>query len=261
MKGDKDLLFAVDIGNSYITVGGFEGAELRVEASLETNVRRSAEQYAVDIKQVLELFGAGDAAAEGAMVRSVVPELTGVVKKALSMLLKTEIMTVGPGVKTGLNIMIDDPAQLGADIAAAAVGALAEFEPPVIICDLGTATAVSVIDAKNLFRGVIIAAGMGTTLASLADSTALLPHICLERPSSVIGRNSKSSMQSGLVYGTAAMLDGLADRIEEEIGARATVVATGRSARTVAAACKRDVIVREKLLLEGLRCIYLKNKG
>lgn len=259
-KEEKDLLFAVNIGNSFITIGGFEREELRFEASIEANVRRTAEQYAVDIKQVLELFGAKDASAEGAIVSSVVPELTETVKRALGMLLNVEVMTVGPGIKTGLNIMIDDPAQLGADIAAAACGALAEFASPLIICELGTATAISVIDEKRVLRGVIIAAGMGTTLSSFTDGTALLPHICIERPESVIGKNSKSSMQSGLVYGTAAMIDGLADRIEEEIGARATVIATGESAKTVAAACRRAVTVRERLLLDGLRCIYYRNK-
>lgn len=261
MRGEKAMLFAIDIGNSYITMGGFEGEELRFEASLETNARRSAEQYAVDIKQLLCLFGAEEICAEGAVVSSVVPELTEVIKRAFGMLFDAGVTVIGPGVKTGLNIMIDDPTQLGADICAAAVGALAEFEPPLIVCSLGTATAIGVIDQRRILRGVIIAAGLGSTLSSFADDTALLPHISVERPDKVIGKNSKQSMQSGLVYGTAAMIDGLADRIEEEIGAKARIIITGRSAATVAGACKRAVTVREKLLLEGLRSIYIKNKG
>ena len=254
------MLFTIDIGNSYVTVGGFYDKELSFVASVVTNPRRTKEEYAIDFKEILGLYGCIGCMVDGAIISSVVPELTDTVKGALRLLFGIDAMVVGPGVKSGLNIMIDNPAQLGADIVACSVGALAKSEPPLIICDLGTATALSVIDADKRFLGVVIAAGIGTTLEGFTKNTALLPHVSIESPPSVIGKNTSASMQSGLVVGTAAMIDGLCDRIEEEIGSKATVIATGHMTESVIPHCRRDITVREHLLLEGLRCIFERNR-
>ena len=166
---------------------------------------------------------------------------------------------LGPGVKTGLNIKIDNPAQLGADLVAGAVGALEEYTMPCVVIDLGTATTLSVIDRNGAFLGGTIAAGVRLTLKALTENTAQLPSIPIEAPRSVIGANTVDSMQSGLVFGTAAMLDGLLDKIEEELGETPTVVATGGLAAEIIAHCRRNIIYNENLLLDGLRAIYEKN--
>lgn len=254
------MLFTIDIGNSYVTVGGFKAKELTFVASLVTNPRRTKEEYAIDFKEILGLYGCCESNVEGAIISSVVPELTEAVKGAMRLLFGIEAMVVGPGIKSGLNILIENPAQLGADIAACAVGALSKAEPPLIICDLGTATAISVVDSGKRFLGVVIAAGIGTTLEGFTSNTALLPHVSIEPPPSVIGKNTSASMQSGLVIGTAAMIDGLCERIEEEIGEKATVIATGHMSESVIPYCRRDILACRHLLLEGLRCIFERNK-
>ncbi len=254
------MLFTVDIGNSYITIGGFAGKGLEFVASLVTNSRRTKEEYAMDFSEILRLYNANTKQITAAAICSVVPELTDTVVKAIKLLSGIDAMVVGPGVKTGLNIVIDNPAQLGADITASAVAALEKYTPPLVICDLGTATVFSVVDSKKRLRGVVIAAGVGTTLDAFTRNTALLPHVGIDAPASVIGKNTISSMQSGLVIGTAAMIDGICGRIEEELGESINVVATGKMTERIIPFCRRKITVCEHLLLEGLRCIYEKNK-
>ena len=166
---------------------------------------------------------------------------------------------LGPGVKTGLNIKIDNPAQLGADLVAGAVGAIDEYTMPCVIIDMGTASTISVLDRSGAFLGGAIAAGVRLTLKALAENTAQLPSISIEAPSAVIGSNTVECMQSGLVYGTAAMLDGLLDKIEQELGETPTVVATGGMSKEIIPHCRRNIIYNENLLLDGLRIIYEKN--
>lgn len=168
-------------------------------------------------------------------------------------------MVLGPGVKTGLNIKIDNPAQLGADLAAGAVGAMGKYPTPCVIIDMGTATTLSVLDKEGAFVGGAIAAGIRSTLDALSTNTAQLPFINLQAPDSVVGTNTVSSMQSGLILGAAAMLDGMIDRIEEEIGELASVIATGGLAEMVVENCRREIVIDNNLLLDGLYKIYKKN--
>lgn len=253
------MLLAIDIGNSYITIGGYHMDRLQFVSQMLTTPKRARDQYAVELKSIMQLYHILPDDVSGAVISSVVPELTGAVRDAVKMLTGVRILVLGPGIKTGLNILIDNPAQLGADIAACAVGAAAKGHLPCIIYDLGTATTVSVVDEGAKLVGVVISAGIGTTLDMFTSRTALLPHVSLEAPDTVIGKNTIHSMQSGLIYGTAAMIDGLADRIEAEIGKTACLLATGTMAREVSGYCKRDVEVCEYLLLEGLKKIYEKN--
>ena len=167
---------------------------------------------------------------------------------------------MGPGLKTGLNIRIDNPAQLGADLVAGAVGAIAKFPCPCILFDLGTATTISVVARDTSFLGGIIIPGVYISYNALTSRTAQLPQVSLEAPSHVIGKNSIDSMKSGSVYGTAAMIDGICERIEEEIGEKATVVATGGIAGVVIPHCKREIIHSDNLILEGLRLLYERNR-
>ncbi len=253
------MLLAINIGNSYITAGVFSGARLEFVSEMRTEAKKTSDQYAVDIKNIMALYGVNSQCVNGAVISSVVPELTAEISRAVKRLSGAEPLVIGPGVKTGLHISIDDPAQLGADIAACAVAAAAKGELPCIIYDLGTTSTISVIDKKGRFIGVVIAAGVGTTLEMFTSRTALLPHVSIEAPGSVIGRNTVASMQSGLIYGTASMLDGLAGRIEEELGEKARIIATGSRAKEIAPYCRRTPEVEEYLLLEGLRIVYNKN--
>lgn len=254
------MLLAVDIGNSHITLGGYEGDTLRFMAHLVTETRRTDDQYAIELNDLMTLYHWNIHDIDGVIICSVVPELCSTIKSAVYKVTGVVPMVLGPGIKTGLNILIDNPAQLGADLVAGAVAAIAKFPLPCIIFDLGTATTISVIDKNGNFIGGMICAGVGITLEALTSRTALLPHVSIEKPSAMIGKNSIDSMQSGLVIGTAAMLDGMAERIEKELGSSASLVATGGLAPIVAPNCWRDITLCENLLLDGLKIIYNKNK-
>ena len=253
------MLLAIDIGNTNVTLGAYRNDVLSFTARLATDTRKTADQYAVDIKEILQLHNLDSDRIEDCIISSVVPTVTVAVNEAISKLCHIVPLTLGPGVKTGLNIKIDNPAQLGADLVAGAVGAIAEYTLPCIIIDMGTATTVSVVDENGFFRGGVIAAGVRLTLKALSENTAQLPSIHIEAPQNVIGTNTVDSMKSGLVYGTAAMLDGLITRIENELGSSATIVATGGLSRDVIPFCDHTILYNENLLLDGLKEIYNKN--
>ena len=196
---------------------------------------------------------------EDCIISSVVPSVAKSVSRAVAKLCQIVPLILGPGVKTGLNIKIDNPAQLGADLVAGAVGAIDTYKMPCVIVDMGTATTLSVLDKDGAFLGGVIAAGVRLTLKALAENTALLPSIPIEAPKSVIGTNTIECMQSGLVLGSAAMLDGLLDRIEAKLGEAPPVVATGGLSKEIITHCKHSIIYNENLLLEGLCAIYEKN--
>lgn len=253
------MLLAIDIGNTNITLGLYDEEILKVTARIATDLNKTADEYAIDIKDVLALHGEEIGEVEDCIISSVVPSVGASVSSAVALLCDTVPLMLGPGVKTGLNIKIDNPAQLGADLAAGAVGALHEYTMPCIIIDMGTATTISVLDRNGAFLGGTIGAGVRMTLRALAAGTAALPAIGVTPPKSVIGKNTVDCMQSGIVLGTAAMLDGLIDRMEEELGETATVVATGGLSKEIINYCKNDIIYNENLLLDGLRLIYEKN--
>ena len=254
------MLLAVDIGNTNITLGGYRDDILVFTARIATDTKLTADQYAVTIKSILALHEQQSSEIEDCIIASVVPQVGSAVSNAVSKLCDIVPLMIGPGVKTGLNIKIDNPAQLGADLVVGAVGAMAEYTLPCVIIDMGTASTISVIDADGCFRGGVIAAGVRLTLKALCENTAQLPAIDIEAPRSVIGSNTVDCMKSGLVFGTAAMLDGLLDRIEDELGEEATIVATGGLSKEIIAHCHRHIIYNENLLLDGLREIYEKNR-
>lgn len=253
------MLLAVDIGNTNITLGAFDDAVLKFTARLSTDERLTADQYAVQINDIMELYGQPVSSVEDCIICSVAPQVGYAVCEGITRLCSVTPLQIGPGIKTGLNIKIDNPAQLGADLVAGAVGAISEYTLPCIVIDMGTATTLSVIDKNGVFLGGSIGAGVRLTLKALAENTAQLPFIGIDAPHSVIGTNTVDSMRSGLVYGAAAMLDGLIDRIEDELGMSTTVVATGGLSKNIITHCRRRIIYNENLLLEGLREIYEKN--
>jgi type III pantothenate kinase len=254
------MLLTVDIGNTHISLGGYEESRLVFVAQLLSHPMLTSDQYAVELQQIMTLYHTEPAAVDGAIISSVVPELCALFQRALKKITGVTPLLVGPGVKTGLNILIDDPAQLGSDLVAGAVAAAAAYPLPCVVFDLGTATSVSVIDKKGHFLGGMICAGVGIMLEALTTHTALLPHVSLEPPKNLIGRNSGECMQSGLIYGSAAMLDGIAERLERQLHEPPTLVATGGLANLIAPHCIHSFQISEHLLLEGLRLIYEKNR-
>ena len=253
------MILAVDVGNTNIVMGCLEEGKILFTARLATDSKKTADEYAVSIKDALALHGEEAGEIEDCIISSVVPSVAASVSSAIALLCDTVPLLLGPGVKTGLNIKIDNPAQLGADLAAGAVGALHEYRVPCIIIDMGTATTVSVLDKNGAFLGGTIGPGVRMTMRALAEGTAALPAISIAAPKSVIGKNTVDCMQSGIVLGAAAMLDGIIDRIEEELGEAATVVATGGLSKDIINYCKNDIIYNENLLLDGLRIIFEKN--
>ncbi len=254
------MLLAIDIGNTNLTLGVYDESVLLFTARLATDTCLTSDQYAVEIKDILALHDIDYRAIEDCIISSVVPTVASAVARAISLLCHIVPLELGPGLKTGLNIKIDNPAQLGADLVAGAVGAIAEYTLPCIVIDMGTATTVSVIDSEGQFLGGSIAAGVMLTLKALSENTSQLPSINISAPPSVIGRNTVDCMRSGLILGTASMIDGLIERISEELDEIPTVVATGGLSKEIITHCKSDIIYNENLLLDGLREIYEKNK-
>lgn len=254
------ILLTIDVGNTNITVGAYKGDRLEFVARLATDHRRTCDQYAIELRDILHIYKVSTGDISGAIISSVVPAVGTAVRRAIPKICGIKPIMLGPGVKTGLNIKIDNPAQLGADLAAGAVAALKKYPLPCIIIDLGTASTISVLSEKGEFMGGVIAAGAGITLEALATKTAQLPYINIEAPASVIGTNTIDCMKSGIVLGTASMLDGMISRIERELGQKATVVATGGVANDIISCCESEIIADEHLILEGLRIIYNKNQ-
>ena len=253
------MLLVVDIGNTNITLGVFDGDENKMIARMATDKTKTADQYAVELNNVLSIHDINRKDLDGCIVSSVVPSLTNAFKRACNLLKIEKTLFVGPGVKTGLNIKIDNPAQLGADLVVGAVAAINKYPMPCVILDLGTATTISVLDKDGSFLGGPICAGIGISLEALTSRTSQLTGISLETPKSVIGKNTVDCMKAGLVIGSACMIEGLIERIEAELGQTVTVVATGGLAGEVVKNCKRDIIINDNLLLDGLKAIYDKN--
>lgn len=254
------MIIAVDIGNTNIVLGFLENEKMVHECRLSTAVDDSADEYAIKFKSIFEIFEIEVDSIEGSVLSSVVPPLNRTISKALVLLTGKMPVVVGPGVKTGLNIKINNPAELGADMVVGAVASIAKYPCPQIIFDLGTATTASVIDKNGCFIGGAILCGAKTALNALSTSTAQLPQIEIVAPDHAIGTNTIDSMRSGIVFGTAAMLDGLIKRFESELGEKATVIVTGGLGGVIASNCESEVIVDKYLLIDGLRMIYEKNK-
>ena len=254
------MLLVVNVKNSNITLGGYNGVKLCFVAKMLSEKKYTADQYAIQLKEILALHSFSVDELDGAIIGSVVPELIMPLKDAILLLSGIKPLVLGPGLKTGLNILIDNPAELGADLVAAAVAALSLYPAPCIIYDFGTATTISVIDKGRNFIGGMISAGVSVSLEAITNNAALLTHVSMETPPSIIGKNSIHSLQAGIIYGTAAMVDDLSVRIEEEVGSKATVIVTGDLVNQIIFAVQRKVILNEYLVLEGLRIIYEKNR-
>ena len=255
------MILAVDIGNTNIVLGCLEREDdVTFVERLSTDRGRTVLEYAISIKNVLELYNIDPRQLEGAIISSVVPPLTRIVREAVRKITGYQALVVGPGLRTGLHILMDNPAQVGSDLVVDAVAAIHEHPVPLVVIDMGTATTLSVVDKDKNYIGGMIVPGMRGSLDSLVSRAAQLSNIDLEAPRRLIGKNTAECMKSGLVYGNAALLDGLIDRIEAELGQPVTVVATGGLAPLVLPYCKKKILVDDALLLKGMLILYRKNQ-
>lgn len=256
------MILTIDVGNTNIVIGGFEDDKLTFQSRISTEHFYMEDQYAVAFADILRLYGINAADIRGAVLSSVVPPVTVQIKPAVEKICGCKVMTIGPGLKTGLNIKIDEPASLGADMAAAAVGAKENYPLPAVVIDLGTATKVLAVDKSGAFIGGIIAPGIKISAEALADKTAALPLISIssEPIPHVIGKNTIDCMRSGLLYGNAFMIDGMIESFEREIGEKCTVIATGGFSSVIKPLCRNDFILDDSLILKGLLAVYKKNK-
>jgi len=255
------MLLAIDVGNTNIVLGCFdEENHILFRERMSTNQSATALEYAAGIRTALEMHDIDKNLIDDAIISSVVPSVTATLKEAVMKYTGKKVMIVGAGIRTGLNIVIDNPAQLGSDLVVDAVAGLHEYPVPQIIIDMGTATTLSVINAKKQYIGGVIMTGMAVSMNALVDKTSQLPKISFDAPKKVIGSNTVDCMKSGIMYATASSLDGMISRIEEELGQKCTVIATGGLSSTVIPLCKSEIILDDDLLLKGLSLIYQKNK-
>ena len=255
------MILAIDIGNTNIVIGCIENEKPVFIERLSTVRTKTEIEYAVDMKTLLDIYKIKPADIEGGIISSVVPQVTNVAKLAAEKILHKKVLVIGPGIKTGLNLLLDQPGQVGADLVAAAVAGIADYPVPQIIIDMGTATTVTVIDGNKACLGGMILPGVRVSLDALTANASLLAGVGIEAPKKVIGRNTIDCMKSGIVYSNAAALDGIIERIEEELGSRTTVIATGGLAKKIVPHCHKEIHLDEDLLLKGLQIIYEKNKG
>ena len=254
------MLLAIDIGNTNLVIGCIENDEILFKARIATDRTRTSDQYGVEIKNMMEAYGVKISDIDDCIISSVVPPVFNSVKTGVIKIIGKQPMVVGPGLKTGLSIHVDVPSQVGSDRIVIAVAALAEYEAPLVLMDLGTATTIEVVEPENRYLGGVIFPGVKVSLDALTSRAAQLPSISLDKPKHVIGKNTVDCMRSGMMYGTAAMIDGLIDRIEEELGHKSTLIATGGMAQFVTPLCSHKIILEKDLLLKGLNIIYKKNK-
>lgn len=259
-KVGQDMILTVDIGNTHIKVGAWDEDRLAFVSRLQTNTLRTQDEYAIDLMSILQLNECNQNQFDGAIISCVVPPLSIPFREAVQQtIFSKRVYLVSPGLKTGLNIKLDDPGTLGADMVCASVAAIAKYSLPCIIIGLGTATTMFALDAEGCFLGGLLLAGVGIQLEALSQRTAQLPHISLDAPRGVIGTNTVDCMKAGAVYGTASMLDGLIARMQAQLGEETVAVACGGFAEAIVGYCQQQVIVDENLVLEGLRLLYHKN--
>ena len=254
------MILTVDIGNSNIVLGGVRDKEIVFEARLRTEPTKTSDQYCVDLKILMEVYGVSNTDIEGTIIASVVPQVLNSMRTAIQKLTGKVPLVVGPGLKTGLNILLENPGQTGADLVVADVAALREHKPPLIIIDMGTATTMSVLDKNGAHIGGCIIPGVKISMDALTDRTALLPGLQLDQPKKAIGRNTIDAMRSGIMMGTACMLDGMVERMEAELGSKTTVVVTGGIAKFIVPMCKTPMIYDKDLIIKGLAALYRDNK-
>ena len=254
------MILTIDVGNSNIVIGGVRDDKIVFEGRLRTETTKTSDQYCMDLKSLLDIYKIQTEQIEGAIIASVVPQVLNSMQTAVKKLTGLNSLVVGPGLKTGLNIRLENPSQTGADLVVGCVAALREHKPPMIVIDMGTATTMVVLDETGALIGGCIYPGVKISMDALTERTALLPGLQLDQPKKAIGRNTIDCMRSGIMLGTACMLDGMIEKMEQELGQKTTVVATGGIAKFVLPMCQTPIHYDKDLLIKGLAALYRDNK-
>ncbi|MBQ0075184.1 MAG: type III pantothenate kinase [Prevotella sp.] len=253
---------AVDMGNSSLAVGIMNDNGVAYASRIKTDRQKTEMHYLLQFRQILSEFKIDASDINGSILSSVVPELNFSVLQAMKWLTGKNVMMLGnDDVNPQLEIDITDPSSLGKDRIADCVGAIENYPAPMMIIDMGTATTVNIINDEKKYIGGMIIPGVKISLNALSKSASQLPRVPIEAPRSIVGRNTTECMKSGVIYGFASMIDGLIDRMSDELGFKPTVVITGGNSRFIIPYCKHEFIYDEFLLLKGMYYIYKRNQA
>jgi len=254
------MVLTIDIGNTNIVMGVYKNKNLIFQFRMEMNSVKTEYEYSVNIKDIMEVYNIDIKEVKGCIISSVVPPVSPILKKSIKHIFSIDAIMVGPGIKTGLNILLDNPSQLGADLLCTAVGASAKYRTPIVIIDLGTANKITAVDRNGNFIGGSIMAGVKIALDALINKTSQLPHISLDAENiKLIGRNTIDCMQSGVVIGTACMMDGMIKRFKKQLGEDTIVLGCGGLISYILPYCEENIIHDKYLILDGLMHLYYKN--
>lgn len=254
------MILAIDVGNTNIVLGCIEDGNILNIVRIRTDIQETEAEYAIKLAQLLDFHKIYPRGFEGAIISSVVPPVTETLSRAVKIVTGCKPLIVGPGMKTGLNVRVDDPGTVAGDLIVGSVAAIEYYGTPSIVLDLGTATTMVVVDENRSFIGGAILPGVKLGLAALSSGTSLLPDISITAPAKAISSNTVDCMRSGAVFGTAATIDGMIERFEAELGYECKIVATGGLAPFITPLCKREIVCDDNLLLKGLWVLYNKNK-
>lgn len=255
------MLLTIDVGNTNIVYGLFDGQALVHQFRVESSRGRTADEYAVTIRQLLAMRGIEPSQVDAAIVASVVPALTEPMLDLVRRAFGREALVVGPGIRTGMAILYENPREVGADRIVNAVAAYERYKGGLIVVDFGTATTFDCVSPKGEYLGGVICPGIQISADALFQRAAKLPRVEIARPPRAVGRNTQHSMQSGIVFGYVALVDGMVDRLVEELDFPCNVIATGGLARVIAPLSKKIEAVDDDLTLVGLRILYERNQG